>query len=132
MGLGGEEDLRTPALHDLAKILLTPPIFHPTVARRGVDIVDAEIERLLDQRHRDIEVVRLFDRRLAAEAENSDLEPGLAEVAGRHRVGSGRVHRQRRHLRRGLRHHPARHEACRRGGAKLQYITSLEFAVRAV
>ena len=80
VGLGGEKGLRAPGLHDLAEVLLAPSVFDTTVARRRVHVVDAEIERTLDQRHRDIEVVGLFDRRLAAETEDS--RPGTRSCRG--------------------------------------------------
>jgi hypothetical protein len=84
--LAGEKRLAPPALHDLPDVALRHAA---TVARRGVDVVDAEIERPLHDRDGYGLVVRLLDGRLPAEAEEPHRVAGLAQVA--------RGHRRRRH-----------------------------------
>ena len=51
---------------------------------RGIDVVDAEVERALDDGNGDIEVVGFLKRGLAAEREDAYLVAGNAEIAGGH------------------------------------------------
>jgi uncharacterized membrane protein len=88
LGLGGEEGLVAAVGHHLADVLLAPAL-GAAVDRRGVDVVDAEVERALDDGHGDVEVVGLLERGLAAEREDADLVAGLAEVAGGHGRAAG-------------------------------------------
>jgi nitrate reductase gamma subunit len=129
VGLGGEKGLRTARLHDLTEVLLAPPILDSAIACRCVDIVDAQIESLLDQRYRHIEIVGLLDGRLAAEAEDPDLEPGLAEIARRHRIRSRRVVREIGHLPRCFTHHALGYESRRGGRAELENISPFDLAL---
>ena len=100
--LGAKEDLVAAALHNAPDVLFTPPL-RESVPGGGVDEVDAEVERPLDERYGDVEVVGLFDSTLAAEGEDADLEASLSQVARRHRGMSFRIGRQIRKLvRRGV------------------------------
>ena len=64
--LAREEDLAPAALHDLADVPLAPALFLSAVARGGIDVVDAQVDRALDDRDRDRGVVGLLDGGLTA------------------------------------------------------------------
>ena len=70
-GFGGEEGLVAAVGHHLAHVLLAPAL-RAAVDGRGVDVVDAQVERALDDGHGDVEVVGLLDRGLAAQREDAD------------------------------------------------------------
>jgi len=58
---------------------------HFAFDRGCIDVVHAEVEGTFNEGHRDVEVVRLFERRLAPQAEDAHLVTRLAQIAGRHR-----------------------------------------------
>src|SRR6516165_8328517 len=77
-GFSGNEGLIPAGLHDRADVLLTPAL-RTAVDRRGVDVVDAQIEGAIDDRDSGVEVVWLLKRSLAAKAEDPNLVAGLPE-----------------------------------------------------
>ena len=93
LGLGGEKRLVAPLGHDLANVLLAPSL-GAAVDRGGVDVVDAEVERALDDGHGGVEVVGVFECGLSAERKDSNLEAGFAEITRGHCSGRARIRRQ--------------------------------------
>src|SRR5215469_5837305 len=78
----------------LAHVLLAPALW-PVINRRRVDVVDAEVECLFEDRYGGVLVVRLLERGLTAEAENADLVTGLSEISRWHGLTNGRSCRRR-------------------------------------
>ena len=99
LGLAGQECLRAAPLHHRADVLLAPA-FRAAINRRRVDVVHAQIERSLHDRHGHGFVVRALQRGLSAEAEDADFVPGAPQVAYGHGLRGGR----RRLARGGLAH----------------------------
>jgi hypothetical protein len=89
-GLGTKESVVAPALHHAADVLLAPALGE-SVAGRGVDEIDAEVEASLDDGNSDVKVVGLFDSGLRAEGEEADLVAGLSKVARGHRGRRSRI-----------------------------------------
>jgi hypothetical protein len=94
VGLAGEEDLLAARGHDFADECLADAVEFPplpgrvpraSVGRRGIDVVDAQVNCPIDDRDRHIVLVGLFERRLAAEAEQARQVAGAAEWAPGHR-----------------------------------------------
>jgi len=101
-GLSTKEGVVAAALHHAADVLLAPALGE-SVAGRGVDEVDAEVEASLDDGNGNVEVVGLFDSGLGTEGEEADLVAGLSKVARGHRSRRFRIVGQGRKLvRRGL------------------------------
>jgi hypothetical protein len=76
--------------HHAADVLLAPAL-GVSVARSGVDEVDAEVEASLDDGNGNVEVVGLFDSGLRAEGEEADLVAGLSKIARGHRARRSRI-----------------------------------------
>jgi hypothetical protein len=93
LGLGGQEGLIAAARHHFADVLLAPAL-RPAVDRRGVDVVDAQVQRALDDGHGYVEVAGALQRGLAAQREDAHAVAGLAQVAGRHGRGCSGIRRQ--------------------------------------
>ena len=83
LGLAREECLGAAPAHDLADIPFAPAL-RSAIDGRSIDVVDAQIERPLHNRHRYAIVVGVFQSCLAAQAEDSYLVSGLPQIAGRH------------------------------------------------
>ena len=94
LGFCGEEGQIAPVSHHFAHVLLAPAV-GTAVDGRGVDVVDAQVERAIDDGHGDVEVVRLLEGGLATERENPNFVAGLAQVARGHGVGRDRVRGKR-------------------------------------
>jgi len=95
--LSDEVDFVAAVFHDAPYILLTPAL-GKSVSGGGVDEVDAQVECPLDERDSDVEVVGFFERALATEGEDANLEAGLSEVARGHGRLRLRIGRQGRKL----------------------------------
>jgi hypothetical protein len=125
VGLRREERLRAPMLHDLPDVALAPAL-RTAVPRRGVDVVDPDVERFLHDGNRYRLVVGPFDSGLPPEAEEPDPVASAPQVACWHRFRGHGVGRKGWDRRRRLRGHASCQIAHGRCGPQFEQVPALD------
>jgi hypothetical protein len=90
VGFAGEPHFVAAGLHHLSYVLLAP-LIRPAVSSRRVDVVDAQVNRAIDEGDRFLFLVGLLDGGLPAQAEDAGPVACFPEIAHGHRKMRARV-----------------------------------------